>query len=65
MPHGKPTQELRDTIQLAAKDDSLIRLRTELAHFTAETFSCLGQEIHLLGHLIGPDPADGPSPFGH
>ena len=65
MPHGKPMQDLTETIRLAARDDSLTKLRGELAHFTAETFSCVGQEIHLLGHLIGSDRADGLSPLGH
>ena len=58
-------QDLRDKIRLAAKDDSLTELRSELAHFTAETFSNVGREIQLSGCLIGLDRSDGISPFGH
>ena len=65
MPDGTPKQDPRATIRLAAKDDSLTKFRSELARFTAETFSSAGQEIHVLGRLIGSDRADGLSPFGH
>ena len=58
-------QDIKDTLRLAAKDDSLKKIRSELAHFAAETFSNAGAETHALGHMIGPDRADGVSPFGH
>ena len=55
-------QDIRDTIRLASKDDSLAKIRSELAHFAAETFSDAGQELHVLGSLIGSDRADSVSP---
>lgn len=48
-------QDPRDTIRLAAKDDSLTKIRSELARFAAETFSDAGQEIHVLGSLNRSD----------
>ncbi len=65
MPDAKSTQDTREAVRLAATDDSLTKLRSDLAHFTAETLSRTGQELHMMGHLIGSDRADGLSPFGH
>lgn len=49
----------------AAEDKALITLRTELAAFTAETFSHVGEELYAVGHIFGPDRASGVSPGGH
>ena len=54
-----------DVIALAAKDESLVRCRHELAQFSSEHFLAAGTELHVLGHIIGSDRADGVSPFGH
>jgi len=37
----------------------------ELASFTADTFSQAGRELHEIGHIFGPDRAQGNSPGGH
>ncbi len=58
-------QDLKHTILLAAKDDSLRTLRSELAHFAAETFSDSGRELRALDHIIGTDLLDPVSPFRH
>lgn len=49
----------------AAEDKALVALRRELAAFTAETFSRVGEELHAVGHIFGPDRASGVSPGGH
>lgn len=56
---------MKDTIRLAAGDESLMKHRRDLAHFTAETFLTAGTELHVLGHIIGSDRSNGASPFGH
>ena len=65
MPDGISTQDPKEAIRLAARDHSLTKLRSELAHVTAETFFRAGRKIHVLGHLIGSDRGNGLSPFGH
>ncbi len=49
----------------AAEDPAQIAVRNELAGFTADTFSRVGQELHAIGHLFGPDRVKGASPGGH
>lgn len=49
----------------AAADKALCMLRSELAKFTAETFSCLGEELLAIGHIFGEDRKSGVSPGGH
>ncbi len=65
MPDEMSHQDVKETIRLAAKDDSLANLRTELAQFTAKTFSDAGQEMFLIGHFLGTDHTSSVSPFGH
>jgi hypothetical protein len=55
----------REAISAAAKEPSLIALRTALAKFASETFGQVGIVLHLAGHIIGPDRTLGASPFGH
>jgi hypothetical protein len=54
-----------DTISLAANDKKLRKQRGELAHFSSEIFLSVGNELHVLGHVVGSDRIDGASPFGH
>src|SRR5437763_719958 len=49
----------------AAEDPAQIAIRNELAGFTADTFTRVGQELHAVGHLFGSDRVKGASPFGH
>jgi hypothetical protein len=49
----------------AAADKALCNLRNELAEFTAETFSRLGEELLAIGHIFGTDRKNGLSPGGH
>lgn len=44
---------------------SLRRLRYNLAEWSARTLLAAGQELHVAGHIIGPDRVQGRSPFGH
>ena len=45
------------TIHIAAQDEELIKIRTDLAKFTAQTFSDAAQELHASDHLTGPGGA--------
>ncbi len=49
----------------AAEDEGLAEMRIALAKFTAETFSQVGDELHAIGHIFGPDRVNGQSPGGH
>lgn len=52
-------------IRTSSRDESLKSIRIELVKFATETFSVVGQELHILGNLIGQDRHDGISQFGH
>jgi hypothetical protein len=49
----------------AASDTQQVVVRRELARFTAETFTQVGNELHTVGHIFGGDRVAGISPFGH
>jgi hypothetical protein len=49
----------------SAEDEQLIRLRNQLAEFTAATFNRVGDELHAVGHIFGPDRVNRASPGGH
>jgi hypothetical protein len=55
---GQPnSNDLRATIHLAAKDESLKNIRADLACFAAETLLSTGTELHMLiccagGHAL-------------
>jgi len=51
--------------QKAAADKAQIAARTELAKFTAATFTKVGEELHAVGHIVGGDRVSGASPYGH
>lgn len=48
-----------------AADQAQTAARKELAKFTAQTFTQVGDELHAVGHIIGGDRVSGASPFGH
>jgi hypothetical protein len=56
---------LTGIIRLAATDPQLADLRIKLARDTAHTFETLGNELHVVGHIIGSDRVMGASPWGH
>jgi hypothetical protein len=63
---GRPRVEpTRKSMAAAAKDRDTIVCRYELARFCAKQLEAAGTELHVIGHLIGPDRAQGKSPFGH
>ena len=65
-PSGSPRIEpTREAMAIAADDKDAIACRSELARFSAKQLVEAGAELHVLGHLIGPDRAQGSSPFGH
>ncbi len=64
-PNNDDLQRLAAEIRAAAKDASLRLHRTELATLATDVFSRVGQELHVLGHIVGADRQSGQSPFGH
>jgi hypothetical protein len=54
-----------DAISVAANDKRLRKQRGQLARVASEIFLTAGTELHVLGHLVGADRADGVSPFGY
>ena len=59
------SREVWNKINAAAVDPVLVEQRLELARFAAETLSSSGSELHVFGHIIGPDRKAGLSPFAH
>jgi hypothetical protein len=57
--------ETLDAARQAASDYRLSEIRFSLSKFTAETFNQVGEALHLVGHFIGSDRANGKSPAGH
>jgi hypothetical protein len=55
----------REAITAAAVDELLKECRRDLARFASRQFLEVGSELHVLGHLLGPDRKDSASPFGH
>lgn len=49
----------------SAADPAQAAARLELARTTAETFSSVGTELHVVGHVLGTDRVRGLSPGGH
>ncbi len=64
MTKDKPL-DVAETIRRAASDSHLTEKRAELARYFAEMFEQAGNELQAAGHLLGPDRADGSSPWGH
>ena len=57
--------EITEIIRRAASDRSLKRHRRQLARSSAKTFLEVGNELHVVGHVIGSDRIRNVSPFGH
>lgn len=55
----------KEAITAAAKDEALSACRYGLAQFSSATFREAGEELLVLGHLLGTDRVRGVSPFGH
>lgn len=49
----------------SAADPVQAAARFALARTTAETFSLVGSELHIVGHVLGTDRVRGLSPGGH
>src|SRR5258708_3428464 len=64
-PKPQSVAEVTATMRSAATDRKVKRLRRTLALASAKTFSDVGDELHLAGHIIGSDRLLGISPFGH
>jgi hypothetical protein len=56
---------LKFLAKTAAEDQALVTIGTQLAKFTAATFTRVGHEMHCIGHTFGPDRVNGASPGGH
>jgi hypothetical protein len=52
-------------IRLAATDESLTKLRYELASYASQALLAIGTELHVVGNVFGTDRVQGASPFGH
>ena len=65
MPSATDIERWAATARKAATDQAQVTARNELAKFTAETFTKVGEELHTVGHIFGGDRVSGVSPFGH
>jgi hypothetical protein len=54
----------REAFRAAANDATLRDVREQLARFTSKTFAEREELLHVGGHLLGSDRAEGRSPFG-
>jgi hypothetical protein len=59
------SQALIAAARAAATSPSQITVRYDLAKFTAETFTRVGEELQAVGHIFGGDRVGGKSPYGH
>ena len=57
--------QITDAIRAASTDAETALLRSELAHFTADIFNTVGEELQAVGHIFGTDRKNGLSPDGH
>jgi len=58
-------QMTEDIFRMAAEEPGLVKLRDDLARFTAQTFNEVGDELHVVGHLCGSDRVNCESPGMH
>ena len=66
LPRGRPRIEpIKEAMVAAANDKDAIACRSDLARSSANQLVKAGNELHIMGHLIGPDRAQGRSLFGH
>jgi hypothetical protein len=57
--------EVKDLIRRNSNDPHLARQRADLGRFAASVFVTTGRELHVVGHFLGSDRAEGRSPWGH
>jgi hypothetical protein len=55
----------KDFARVAAVDSEQIEARYHLARETAQVFTVVGKELHMVGHLTGSDRVKGISQTGH
>ncbi|MFL9996739.1 hypothetical protein PQR34_35405 [Paraburkholderia sediminicola] len=65
MSSGHDFQTLTAAARVAATDLLQTTVRYDLAKYTAETFTRVGEELQAVGHIFGSDRASGKSPYGH
>jgi hypothetical protein len=53
----------RHAMAAAANDKDATACRYELARFCSNQLQQAGTELHLISHFIGPDRAQGVSPY--
>src|SRR5438067_543148 len=58
-------QLFTDRITLAANNKKLRKQRAALAHSSSQVFLSVGNELRVLGHIVGADRIDDASPRGH
>lgn len=58
-------EAVRQAVTEASLDSTLVDSRFQLARFASDTCAAAAMELHVAGHVIGPDRAKGASPFGH
>ena len=64
MTTGDPV-DIAETIRHAANDPHLVERRADLARYFAKMFELAGDELHVVGHIIGTDRAVAASPREH
>ena len=57
--------EIPEVIRRASEDLALVDHRAKLAMFAAQIVASAGNQLHVFGHIVGPDRASGVSPWGH
>lgn len=57
--------DVADFVRRNSTDPALAKHRADLARFAADVFGAVGCELHVIGHVVGPDRVEGRSPWGH
>ena len=58
-------EDVQRQIHAAAEDRAQVAMRSELARFAAQLLSDVGEELHVIGHIIGSDRVRGVSVGSH
>jgi hypothetical protein len=59
------TAEYKELVRRAGRDVELAKQRADLARFAADVLGSVGQELHVVGDILGADRMTGLSPWGH
>ena len=62
MPSAEEVAKWSKLAEESSADKEQTRVRQNLAHYTASTFTRVGNELHVVGHLFGADRVNGVSP---